>query len=72
MPERLQYDDKSKFKLIQKKRTAFRKQAKENYQIIENRLNHKYKLGKNNYKFLNIPLIFYFLIFIIITTTRYK
>ena len=57
MPERLQYDDKSKFKLIQKKRTAFRKQAKENYQIIDNRLNYKYKLGKNNYKFLNIPFI---------------
>ena len=57
MPFRLQYVDKSKYKSIQKKRTAFRRQAKENYSILENRLKYKYKVGKDNYKYLNIPFI---------------
>ena len=57
MPSRLHYEDKSKYKSIKKKRTAFRKQAKEKYSIIENRLKYKYKIGKDIYKFLNIPFI---------------
>lgn len=57
MPFRLQYVDKSKYKTIQKKRTAFRRQAKENYSIIENRLKYKYKVVKDNYKYLKMPFI---------------
>ena len=30
MPERLKYNDKAKYKTIQKKRTAFRKQVRDN------------------------------------------
>ena len=38
-----------------KKRTAFRKQVRDKYTIIDNRLKYKYFIGNNNYKFLNIP-----------------
>ena len=55
MPERLKYNDKAKYKTIQKKRTAFRKQVRDKYTIIDNRLKYKYFIGNNNYKFLNIP-----------------
>ena len=55
MPDRLVYNDKAKYKSIQKKRTAFRKQAKDKYAIIDNRLKYKYTITKGNEKILNIP-----------------
>ena len=55
MPERLKYNDKAKYKTIRKKRTAFRKQVKEKYTIIDNRLKYKYLIKKYDEKLLNIP-----------------
>ena len=55
MPERLKYNDKAKYKNIQKKRTSFRKQVKEKYTIIDNRLKYKYSIKKDDEKLLNIP-----------------
>ena len=48
MSERLKYNDKAKYKTIQKKRTAFRKQVKEKYTIIDNRLKYKYSIKKDD------------------------
>ena len=57
IPERLKYNDKAKYKTNKKKRTAFRKQVRDKYTIIDNRLKYKYFIGNNNYKFLNIPFL---------------
>ena len=57
MTERLQYVDKAKYKTIQKKRTAFRKQVKDNYIILDNRLKYKYSINKKKKIYLNIPFL---------------
>ena len=54
IPERLEYKDKSIYKCIQKKRTRFRKDAKNNYLIIDNRLHYKYKINGKIFE-LKIP-----------------
>ena len=56
MPERLEYKNKLKYKSIQKKRTAFRNQANNNYCINNKRLCFKYKLHEEEKK-LFIPFL---------------
>ena len=54
IPERLEYKNKIIYKSTQKKRTAFRKQAKNNYCIKDKRLSYKYRLCEKE-KLLFIP-----------------
>jgi hypothetical protein len=56
IPERLEYKNKLKYKSIQKKRTAFRKQATNNYCINNKKLCFKYKIHEEE-KTLFIPLL---------------
>ena len=53
---RLIYNDKSKYKSIHNKRNRFRKDAKNNYLIIDKRLYYKYKI-KDKIKELKIPFL---------------